>query len=416
MLIRKFSRKKIHYGWIVCLCCTLVYMCTCGMPVSGFYPYMPFLEELGYQGSLLSSLVTIRCLTSFITLLFVAAFYKKVNLRTGLTVSCLIIAFASFLMSFANHFIYYAVGACLNGIGYGLGTIIPVSMLMTNWFSKRRTTAISVCVAGSALSNTFFPPLITGLATRNSLSTAFRVMCLIPCFVAVIVFILVRDCPSKKDLRPFGAETIVEESSCPSDTEKKHFTLSGWPFCLLCLGIALLGGFTMAASNHFSVLFTSFGYSKQSVALASSIEGIMLLLGKLLFGIIADKIGGKRTLVLFLLILLFGTVLGCFAYNNIFLMYIGLMLVGFGYPPSTIGAPVLAGDLASSQDYPRFLKNLQTCYTFGSIIISSLPGWFYDLTGSYLPGFAVLCCFLVMFLISILFGYRFHTRSVSRAV
>lgn len=384
------------------------------MPVSGLTPFLPFIAEYGYTGTLLSFLVTIRCLASFVSLLFVNIFYKKLSLRLGLSLSCLTIAFALIVMSFAKNYYFYAAGAALLGIGYGLGTIIPVSVLIHNWFARRRATVLSICIAGSSICNTFFPPLITKLAIGYSLPHAFRCMSLIPIAVASIVFLFVRDTPSQKGLLPAGAEDSPEAEK--KSATASLTTLSGTPFVLVCFSTALFGGFVMASYNHFSVLFTTIGFSKEMAAVALSMEGVALTVSKLAFGFITDRFGGKRTSLSFLLILLIGTVLITLSSNGAFFMFAGMLLIGIGFPCSAIGAAIWAGDLSTPQAYPSRLKTLQSCHTFGSILLSSLPGWFFDLSGSYVPGYAVLCCLLAVFLCLLLNAYRVHAREERQAV
>ena len=36
--------KKIHYGWVICLNCTVVLICTMGMGINVFPLYLPYLE------------------------------------------------------------------------------------------------------------------------------------------------------------------------------------------------------------------------------------------------------------------------------------------------------------------------------------------------------------------------------------
>ena len=404
------GRRRPDYSWAICFSGLLVYFCTCGMPVSGFTPFLPFIAEQGYQGTLLSSLITIRCLISFLTLFFVEAFYKKISLRLGLSFSCFLIGAASILMSFSQCFAVYVIGIILYGIAYGLGTVIPIAMLMNRWFVRRRVTAIAIATTGSSICSTLLPPFVTRIATDFSLSAAFRTTGLIAWCIAGLVYLLVRNNPAEKGLSPFGAEEKTDNAAGNSPESAVTVTLEGKAVLFLLIGIGLLGGFSMASSTHFSLLFTTAGYSKEAAAIALSAESAMLAVSKLFFGGVTDRIGGKKSSLLFLSSLLCGSVFACLCSFGAFFMYAGMLLIGIGFPPSTIGPAVWAGDLANKKDSTRFLKNLQSAYTFGGILISSLPGWFYDLTGSYIPGYIVLTLLLTVFIVSLLSAYRTCAR------
>lgn len=51
------------------------------------------------------------------------------------------------------------LGDMLAGVSYGLGAMLPASILMLRWFSSRRGTAIGICAAGTGISAVVFFPI-----------------------------------------------------------------------------------------------------------------------------------------------------------------------------------------------------------------------------------------------------------------
>ena len=142
--------RKIHYGWVICVTCTLLLFVTMGTVSNGFSIYLPYImAERGLTHAQTSSLVTLRCLVAFVAMLLIGGYYRKVSLRvgTGLAVCCAGLAF--WLYSAAETYPLFCVGAAVSGISYGLGSMIPVSILINRWFDQHRALALSICASGS---------------------------------------------------------------------------------------------------------------------------------------------------------------------------------------------------------------------------------------------------------------------------
>ena len=59
--------KHVHYGWVVCITCTLLLFITMGTVSNGFSVYLPYImDERSLTHAQTSSLVTLRCLTAFL--------------------------------------------------------------------------------------------------------------------------------------------------------------------------------------------------------------------------------------------------------------------------------------------------------------------------------------------------------------
>ena len=167
--------RKIHYGWVICVTCTLLLFVTMGTVSNGFSIYLPYImAERGLTHAQTSSLVTLRCLVAFVAMLLIGGYYRKVSLRvgTGLAVCCAGLAF--WLYSAAETYPLFCVGAAVSGISYGLGSMIPVSILINRWFDQHRALALSICASGSGIATIVLPPVTTHLVERFSMSAAFR--------------------------------------------------------------------------------------------------------------------------------------------------------------------------------------------------------------------------------------------------
>lgn len=199
--------KSVHYGWVVCAVCALALFCTSGLSVNAFTVYQPYLiQNAGLSNTESSAIITVRSLFSFASVFFVGAFYRAVSLRAGLTLAMAIEATGFLLFGLGSDFWCYCLAASLVGCAYGVGTMVPVTMLVNRWFEDRRSVALGICAAATGLSTVGVPSLITWSVENVSLLTTFSGEALFMLLCGVICLALVRDTPERKQSAPYRSK------------------------------------------------------------------------------------------------------------------------------------------------------------------------------------------------------------------
>ncbi len=280
----------------------------------------------------------------------VPLFYRRLNLRWGLSVSCLLMAVAFLIHSFAHNYATYVLGAAIMGLSYGLGGMIPVSLLMNNWFVQRRATALSISSMGIGLGSFIFPPIIVRIAQGISLDAAFRMVSLTSLVVMLLCFLIIRDTPFEWKMIPYGAGESVGDVNMTGTPERQD--ISRTARFLMLFGLLLQGGVTITAAWHYVTLFTSVGYSKEAAAFRVSMMGISMVVSKLIFGPAIDRWGGKKTSLAFLIVLALGAVCCCLSPLHPLFMYAGTLCMGLGFSPSNIGISIYAALRLSAEGLP----------------------------------------------------------------
>ena len=95
-------------------------------------------------------------------------------------------------------------------------------------------------------------------------------------------------------------------------------------------------------------------------------------------------------------------------------MYLGSVLCGIGIPPASVGISVWAVEFSTDDTYARVLRNFQMCYTLGGLMMSTLPGYIYDKTGSYSGAFFLLTFFMVVFTLIVMGVYQYVLRQLKK--
>ena len=166
--------KKLHYGWSVCLGCAMILFCTSGLAINTFTIYQPFiLSQNGFTNTQSSAILTVRSLMCFLSMFLTGPYYRRLSLRTGMSLAGAVTAAGFALFGFARNFPSYCVSAAAVGLGYGLGTMIPIAMLMERWFFRKRTLALGLCSSVTGFSPLGIPTLLIRLIERLGLRAPF---------------------------------------------------------------------------------------------------------------------------------------------------------------------------------------------------------------------------------------------------
>ena len=407
--------RKPFYGWVVCAIGTLLLFITMGTVSNGFSIYLPYIiQQNGFSHAQGSFLVTLRCLVSFGAMLVIGLYYRKVGLRLGTFLAALCASGAFFLYSLSHTYFSFCLGAALSGVSYGLGSMVPVSILINNWFNKRRTFALGICGCGSGLATIVLPPVTELMISHLSVSRAFWVEAVCILIATLLVLVFLRSAPSDMGLVPYGGTAAVEEQTTRPREEGRSLTRSVW---LMMGGIALLmGALANPGLLHLPVLYTTEGMDSQLVALLISLLGVMLVIGKLFFGTVTDRIGGFASSLLFSCVLCVAHILLTLAFLQWLPLDVAAMLIlGLGYPITTIGFSVWANDLVSPDQFPRVVQRMQVIYAAGALVFASFPGILADWLGSYVPTYFLFSVLLVIVPFLIFFSYRFQNQARSQS-
>ena len=400
--------RKLHYGWVICVTCTLLLFVTMGTVSNGFSVYLPYImDERGLTNAQTSSLVTLRCLVSFLAMLVIGWYYRKISLRVGTGIAACCAGLAFWLYSVAQSYPVFCVGAAVSGLSYGLGSMIPVSILINRWFYRHRALALSICASGSGIATIVLPPVTTALVEGLSMGAAFRIEgVLIFVFAAVIVLVL-RNEPAEKGLVPCGQEGASEDESRVSVVVVGRRGMNRRVWILLGCASLVMGAVANPGFSHLSVLYNSEGYDPAAVALIISGTGVMLTLGKLIYGEVTDHLGGCRSSLLFGVVLLAGHVLCCLAFaQSVVLCVFTVLFLGVGYPIATMGPSVWSNDLAEPEKYPMVVRRLQVIYAGGALAFASVPGILADHLGGYIPAYLLFAVLIGLSLLGIALSYR----------
>ena len=305
-----------------------------------------------------------------------------------MTLGMLLIGISCFTFGLCKTFPMYCLSAAITGVGYCLGGMVPLSLIISNWFTARRSLALGISSAGSGISTIFVPPVVTLLIQNRGLKTAFFCEGTFVLLVTAVTWCLLRTHPADLGLEPYGAP--IQSPVSPSKGQERKL-----PVVPILLAAFLLGGPLGPAFSHLAVLFSSKGFDPMVVAGLISYLGIALCVGKVISGHLYDRLGGLRTNYCIFLMYLAGHLL-CVGANNVPMAVLALTVFAFGVSVSAVSPAVWAADLASAEDYPKLVRTITVSYTAGMLFSGPIPGILADRTGSYAPAYLLFAAFLAV--------------------
>jgi sugar phosphate permease len=265
-------------------------------------------------------------------------------------------------------------------------------ILVSNWFVKLRGTAIGIAVVGTSLGGAVLAPLFgSWLADGMSWREAMQLAALIPSVLFLLALFLLRNRPTDMKLKPYGFDENADPSSADLSqhglTYKEAIkTRSFWSIAF----IAMFTFYTIMGFQANLVLhLMDLGFDLQSAAAGLSVLFIPALIGKFLFGLVADKISGKRVLYSNLLLMLVGLAGMLVADKDNVLLAIGLVGFMWGgfYTLLQINAINNFGLKASG----KLLGTITVLDAFGGGLGIWATGAIYDAYGSYDNAFMIFC-------------------------
>lgn len=382
-----------------------------GLLSTAFSVYFPYIRELrGFTNTEVYLLTTTRFVVALFAMRFSDVFYRRLDIRRGMAVTFAVAAAGFAILSAASSPMAACFGTALFGISYGIGAMIPASILIRRWFPDKSGTAIAAASTGSGIANMFMPQVATFIVERYGLSEAFAAQAALVVILGAVVTLLVKNYPddapakTKAVQAPASAKTEADDAPAPAASAPAH--LSGSRL-MLVIAMLMCGVVGLAASSGLSMLFRTTGHSMDEVSGVMSFFGFALIIGKMLCGRSADRFGGRRTMILFSVILIIAVELLCRCEGRSFLyLCAAVAAYAVGASLATVGISIAAADFSTDQTYPTVLKDCQFFYALGGLFSSASPGLIADFTGSYIPAYRVYLLISVVMLAAFVLAYR----------
>jgi MFS family permease len=284
----------------------------------------PITRDTGWSVAGVSSAMTIGFLAMAFASLIWGTLSDRIGPRLVVLTGSIVIAASLALASRATSLIEFQL---FFGLLTGAATaaiFAPMMACVTGWFDTHRSLAVSLVSAGMGMAPMTMSPLVAWLVSSHDWRTTMQIVAVVVAVIMIPAALLVRRPPALAgDAAAIGDAGAVPEMSLGQAVRSPQ------------LIILLATNFFCCATHSGPIIHTvsyaiSCGIPMLAAVSIYSVEGLAGLGGRVAFGLLGDRFGARRVLVLGLLVQAFGALAYVFV-RELAAFYAVAALFGFIY-------------------------------------------------------------------------------------
>jgi MFS family permease len=375
-----------------------------GVVIGAMFAYGVFFRELEAEFGWSRTMISGASSLSFVIMGMLAIAAGKLNDQIGprilITASALCFGVGYAAMSRLEApwelFLFYGL---LAGIGYSTHDVVTLSTI-TRWFVRRRGAMTGVVKVGTGVGQLLVPVIAAALIAAFGWRNAAFIIGMASMVILVAVAQLMRRDPRSQGQHPDGV--AVEGVSAPAGAEETGMSVAEAAgtrqFWILCAAQLTIFFCLLTVMIHIVPHATDLGVAPAVAATILSTIGGASIAGRLTIGMLADRLGGRRSLAVCFLILLTSFGLLQFA-ESTWMLFLFALVYGFAHGGFfTVMSPTLA-EFFGTGSHGVIFGVVLFCGTIGGAAGPLLAGTLFDTTGSYETVFLILTGFCLLGLI-----------------
>ncbi|MGX9755652.1 MFS transporter [Clostridioides difficile] len=406
------SGKGFFKGWLVVFAGLILMISVYGIVNNCASLFIkPVTEDLGFSRSEFSLYYTVIALSTMVIALFMGKLAKKFKIKNIMLVGCVLAGIGYIGYSYANSIYVFYLMSIFSGLGLGMTTLTPLSIIISNWFVEKRGLALGLTFMGSGVGGMIFNPVANYIILNYGWRQSYLVLGIIILVTTIpIVLIFMSEKPSDKGLLPYGYEN---SSKSVLDTSAKGVMLGEAVktkiFWIMVVGLILITIIAMGVQMHIASYLTDIGYSPTFAASVISINMGVVILGKILLGYIFDKVGCEKG-VIFVGLQVFLGVLALLFASKYPAIIVFIICWGIGNCMGTIVPALITSEIFGKKDYSTIVGVVNAVVLLGAALGSAVTGKLYDMSGGYTLAWMVYLILTVimvgLILISLVLGKK----------
>lgn len=352
--------------------------------------FKPLAANFGWTRAMTAGAFSLVWIMQGLLSIVMGGFNDKFGPRVVLTVGAVLIG-GGYLLTSQTHSIWelYLFYGVLVGAGLG-STFVPLTSTTAHWFVKRRGVMTGIVTSGVGIGALIGPPVANWLIGNYNWRVSYLLLGVIVLVGVLTASQLLRRDPSQMGLRPYG---VGEGDLLQVKVGARGLSLSeavrAWQFWMVSLAFFCYGYTWTAILLHLAPHATDLGISSANAANMIAGLGGASIVGKVLLGIVADRIGTKRIYMLsfavFVSSLLWLTTVTSLAEFYLFTILFGLAYGGL----ATAHSPLVAW-LFGMRKHGLIFGLCFNGFTVGCAVGPIVSGHIFDVTHSYRLAF-LLC-------------------------
>lgn len=325
------------WGWLMILFAGLMYFFGSGFRSDGLNVIVGnFAAAHGLDGNQLLALATPASWAGLLGSALWAIFVDWKGTRVGALVTALLGGLSFLLYGVVTTTTgFFLVTAFVNFMVYGFNHTVA-NALLANWFPMKKGLALGWATMGQNMASAVFVPLFLVFMHSTSLGGAFYLMGGLLALVGVIGFFLIRNNPEERGCAPDNGSFTKEEIEANLRELREYKSpwnaknlLKNKQIWLIGLSYGLYILVTVSLISQLIPRLMSCGWAEAKATGMMTVAAIFGLLGSYATGWLDQKIGTRKTSVLYGLWYLVALIL-CILPANDVTLYGSIFFIGIG--------------------------------------------------------------------------------------
>ena len=358
------TNTESAYGWVVVAAAFTVNAVGFGILYSFTIFFKPILTEFGGGRGAVSIIPSVAAALMLATGAVVGRMADRYGPQRMVATGAVLFSVGLWLASLSTSIwhVYLSYGLLL-GLGVGLA-FLPSNAAVGQWFSSRRGLATGIAVAGSGVGSVILGPFSQGLISTYDWRIATRILALIGFVLLSAAAVAIRGRGERH------TSSVLPQMRTNSTFRKLYASAF----------IASFGYWVPFV--HIVPYARDHGITAKDAALLVSVMGLCNIGGRIILGLVADRLGRRRILQLAVIAMSAAVLLWPFASGRLALL---AFAAAYGFFAGTFISLLFAltADYFGSERLAGISGLLNTAAALGTLMGAPLVGLLFDTTGSY---------------------------------
>ena len=356
-----------RHGWTVAIYQVIWFFFMTGMTVDGLNVIVP--QIAAFRGWNPNAVLSISSPASIIALFLVMVFgglARKFGLKRTTVITMIAAGAVTIAYGNAPSIPVYAVCLVLMVTLINAFSLVLGLSICTNWFPTKKGVVMGFTTIGMNLASALISQILNQLSAHFNIAIAISIMGGVIILVGILTQLFIKETPEEAgcypDNDPYVAEMLKQQGEQCGDSEITYLDALKNPKTWI-FGVAY-GFFGLATVGIMSQLVgffqTTKGYDFQAALNVVTIAAVIGIVGSVLWGVVDQKIGTKKTSVLFGIWYCIGILL--LLSSNTAIMVAGIVMLGAGIGGNGNFPPSMAALIYGRKDFP-------ICYSVMNTIV-----------------------------------------------
>lgn len=385
---------RTYYPWLIALIAGLTLLVSNGMSITGLPVYDEFLlTEFGWgRGEL-----KFRDMITFLVVGCLAPFAGILIDRWGVRV-CMLMGWSLLIAAY----VAYSALESLSGL-YMIHTVLGLVLLLcglnvavilvSHWFVEKRGTAIGIALVGTSLGGAVLPQYGTHMIQSVGWRDALQSEVVFPILMIALTIFLVRNKPQDMGMEPVGGALIKSMTGSQSGMGYAEAlrTRTFWALTIIAMATYYT---VLGVQAHVFLYMRDLAFTPGAATNAISVFFICALIGKIVFGMLADYLKPKKVFYGNILVMAVGACLLASMQKQF--IWVAVTLFGLGWGGVYTMIQLSAMNSFGLKSAGKILGTITVLDALGGGLGIWLTGVMYSVYGDYRIAFTVFAVLILV--------------------